>query len=41
MQIKLLTSFLHEIEQLVEKGFATGVIVQLVQLKSIQHKILQ
>ena len=43
MQIKWLTSFLHEIEQLVQEGFAPGVVVQLVQLQfnSIQFNLIQ
>jgi hypothetical protein len=27
-----LTSFLHEIKEFVEEGFASGIVVQLVQL---------
>jgi hypothetical protein len=28
-----LTSFLHEIEEFVEEGFASGIVIQLVQLQ--------
>jgi hypothetical protein len=33
-----LTSFLHEIEEFVEEGFASGIVIQLVQLQKKNRK---